>query len=83
MSTTTPAVEPLLYSRKLAAAALCLSVRAIDNLLSRGVFKTVQVGTRRLIPASELKKFARSGFAGDLAPATAPATTPATTEAVA
>lgn len=61
--------QPLLYSRKLAAQALSLSVRSIDYLLAAGKIQTVRVGSKVLIPAKELQKFARTGHSGDLSAA--------------
>ncbi|MDR3725275.1 MAG: hypothetical protein P4K83_12430 [Terracidiphilus sp.] len=59
--------KPLLYSRKRAALALSLSIRAVDYLLKNGKFKTVRIGKKNLIPAAELERLAASGLAGALA----------------
>lgn len=50
----------LLYDRKNAAHALSISVRALDYFLANGAFQTRKVGKKRLIPHSELVRFARS-----------------------
>ena len=54
----TPIAPRLLYSRKSAAHALDVSVRTLDYLIARGEVKTRRVGTRILIPAPELERFA-------------------------
>jgi excisionase family DNA binding protein len=60
-------IDQLLYSRRDAARVLSLSVRSIDKLISKGQLSTVQVGTRRLLPRSELERIASQGVAGPLA----------------
>ena len=55
-------MEPLLYSRKLAGAALSLSVRSIDYLIQNGRLKTVRVGAKVLIPRSEIFALAKRGL---------------------
>lgn len=50
----------LLYDRKTAARALSISVRTLDRFLALGAFNTRRVGKKRLIPHSELIKFARA-----------------------
>jgi excisionase family DNA binding protein len=57
---------PLLYSRKLAAQALSLSVRAVDYLIHDSKLKTVRVGSKNLIPQAELVKFAKTGHAAPI-----------------
>jgi excisionase family DNA binding protein len=59
--------QPLLYSRKLAAQALSLSLRAVDYLLHEGKLKTIRVGAKNLIPRDELLKFAKNGLATPIA----------------
>ena len=54
--------EPILYSRKLAAAALSISLRSLTYLLTAQKIATVRVGKKNLIPAAELKRFARKGL---------------------
>jgi hypothetical protein len=57
--------EPFLYTVKLAAQALSLSVRSIHYLLDGGHVATVTVGKRRMIPAAEIKRIAAFGLALD------------------
>jgi excisionase family DNA binding protein len=52
-------VEKLLFSRRDAAVALSLSVRSIDYLISNGELSTRRVGRKILIPAVEIRRFAR------------------------
>jgi excisionase family DNA binding protein len=59
-------MEPLLFSRKLAAQALSLSVRAVDYLIHDSKLKTVRVGAKNLIPRAELLKFAKNGLAAPI-----------------
>jgi hypothetical protein len=54
----TPIAPRLLYSRKSAALALDLSVRTLDYLIAKGQVKTRRVGTRIMIPALDLERFA-------------------------
>ncbi|RRA49005.1 helix-turn-helix domain-containing protein [Acidipila sp. EB88] len=58
-------MEPHLYTKKLAAAALSVSVRAIDNLLTGNHISYVKVGQRRLIPRSEIVRVAQYGVAAN------------------
>ena len=53
--------EPILYSRKLAAVALSISLRSLTYLLTAGKIATVRLGKKNLIPAAELKRFAKRG----------------------
>ena len=53
--------EPILYSRKLAAAALSISLRSLTYLLTDKKIATVRVGKKNLIPAAALKRFAKRG----------------------
>jgi excisionase family DNA binding protein len=50
---------PLLLSKRNAAAALGISVRTLETLISVKELKTVRIGRRRLVPRHELEKFAR------------------------
>lgn len=50
----------ILYSRREAAEALCLSVRSIDHLISRDVLQPTKLGSRVLIHEKELLRFAAS-----------------------
>ncbi len=52
-------VEKLLFSRRDAAVALSLSVRPIDYLISNGALMTRRIGRKILIPAGEIRRFAR------------------------
>jgi Helix-turn-helix domain len=54
------AIEKLLYSRREAAAALSLSIRSVDYLISSGQLTTRRIGRKILIPVIELRKFART-----------------------
>lgn len=51
-------MEPILLSRKDAAALLGLSLRSIDYLLARGQLVARKLGRRTLIPRSAVEKFA-------------------------
>jgi hypothetical protein len=55
----TSPIEKLLYSRKDAAQALSISIRSLDYLIERGDFSTKRIGKKVLIPAAELRRFAR------------------------
>lgn len=57
-------VEKLLYSRRDAATALSLSVRSIDYLVASRRLISRRFGGKILIPASDLRRFARSDHAG-------------------
>lgn len=58
------AVEKLLYDRLSAAAALSISPRSVDYLIANRRLGTRRIGKRVLIPAAELKKFARADHFG-------------------
>jgi hypothetical protein len=60
-------MEPHLFSRKLAAQALSLSIRSIDYLVSDGHLKTVGIGSKRMIPRDQIIKFARNGLSSPIA----------------
>lgn len=49
------------YTKKRAAAALSISLRSVDNLINRGVLKTVRAGNRVIIQAESLKRFMKVG----------------------
>lgn len=51
--------ERILYSKRDAAAGLGLSVRTLETLIAVRELKSVSVGRRRMIPATELERFAR------------------------
>ena len=57
-------VERLLYSRKNAAFALSVSVRRVDYGIADGEFETRKVGTRVLITAASLRRWAASNHYG-------------------
>jgi excisionase family DNA binding protein len=52
-------VEKLLYSRRDAAEALSISIRSVDYLIERGDLPTKRIGKKVLIPAADLRRFAR------------------------
>ncbi len=52
-------VEKLLYSRREASEALSLSVRSIDYLVTTGRLPARRVGSKILIPAGAVRRFAR------------------------
>jgi excisionase family DNA binding protein len=51
----------MLYSRQEAAAALSISVRTLQRLISGGRMRAKRVGRRTLIPHTELEKFLKAG----------------------
>jgi excisionase family DNA binding protein len=51
--------QKLLLSRKESARILSLSLRSVSYLIEKGELKSRRVGSRVLIPRSELVKFAR------------------------
>ena len=53
-------LQKLLYDRRSAAAALSISIRSLDYYIARGEVRTIRIGRKVLIPASELKQFART-----------------------
>jgi excisionase family DNA binding protein len=50
----------LLYDRRTAAKLLSISVRSVDRLIGNKQLTVRRVGRRILIPAGELKRFARA-----------------------
>ena len=50
--------EPLLVGRKQAATMLSISVRALDYLIAGRKLTTRRIGSRVLIPVSDLRRFA-------------------------
>ena len=54
--------EPLLYSRRLAAEALSISIRSLSYLIANNELRTVAIASKNMIPAAELKKFAKRGL---------------------
>jgi hypothetical protein len=61
-------IEKLLYSRKDAAQALSISIRSLDYLIERGDFSTKRIGKKVLIPAAELRRFAKGDHPETLRP---------------
>jgi excisionase family DNA binding protein len=51
--------EPILLSKRTAAAMLGLSVRTLENLISRKELPARRIGTRCLIERQALERFAR------------------------
>jgi hypothetical protein len=64
-----PSVEKILYDRKSAACALSISVRSLDYVLAARQLETVKIGKKVLIPASELRRYARGNHFGPINPA--------------
>lgn len=52
-------VEKLLYSRREAAEALSLSIRSVDYLITTGRLPSRRIGSKILIPAGAIRRFAR------------------------
>jgi hypothetical protein len=52
-------VKKLLYSRRDAAEALSLSIRSVDYLITTRRLSTRRIGSKILIPAREIQRFAR------------------------
>lgn len=52
-------MDRLLYSRKEAAEALCLSLSSVDILIGRGMLRVRRQGRRLLIPQVEIEKMSR------------------------
>ena len=70
MQFNTASIEKLLYSRKDAAQALSISIRSLDYLIERGDFSTKRIGKKVLIPAGELRRFAKGDHPKALRPTT-------------
>jgi excisionase family DNA binding protein len=71
MSTVTVAsgsYEPLLLSRKQAAARLGLSVSSIDLLVKDGRLEHVKLGDRVAIPVRAVHQIAQTGVTGRIRP---------------
>jgi hypothetical protein len=49
----------LLYTRKEAAAALAISPRTLDTLISLRYFKPKRIGTRVQIPVKQIEEFVK------------------------
>lgn len=52
--------EKVLYSRKDAALCLSISLRTLDYLISQRQLITRRIGKKVLVPAMELRKFAKA-----------------------
>ena len=53
----------ILVTRQEAAVLLSVSLRTLDTLLARSELVTRRVGRRRLIPRTELERFAKRNHA--------------------
>jgi hypothetical protein len=58
---------PLLYSRRKAADALSISIRALDYLIARKQLATRRIGRKVMIPHGELVRFSRGDHPESLA----------------
>jgi len=54
-------VQPLLYSRRDAARLLGISLRSVDYLIASGKLKSRKIGSRILVPASQIARLAETG----------------------
>jgi excisionase family DNA binding protein len=54
-------MQKLLFARAEAALALGISLRKLDDLISRKSLRTVRIGKRNMFARAELERFARSG----------------------
>jgi excisionase family DNA binding protein len=52
-------MDPLLASKRQAAAALNVSQRTIHAMIARGELRAKRIGRRVLIPVAELRRLAR------------------------
>jgi excisionase family DNA binding protein len=59
-SVQTPIEQRLLIDRRNAAQYLSISQRSLDYLLAHGELHTRRIGSRVLIPISELQRYART-----------------------
>jgi hypothetical protein len=59
-SSQQPQPEPLLVTRKQAAFLLSISTRSLDFAIGTQQINIRKVGTRVLIPMSEVRRFARA-----------------------
>jgi excisionase family DNA binding protein len=64
---TIPNNQRLLVGRKEAADLLSISARVLDYLVATRQLSTRRIGSRVLIPISELQRFARADHPGRLA----------------
>ena len=51
--------EPLLYTRQAAAAMLSISVRSLDYMVGSKLIVVRRIGSRVLVPATELRRIAK------------------------
>jgi len=65
--TNRQSTDRLLVSRREAAWRLSISLRALDYLIANGSIPRQKIGSRMLIPAQALVKFASSTHPGHLA----------------
>ena len=61
---TTPTIaatptEPLLYTRQAAAQMLSISVRSLDYMIANKAITPRRIGSRILIPTTELRRVAK------------------------
>jgi excisionase family DNA binding protein len=59
-SVTVPPAQRLLVDRRTAAQYLSISQRSLDYLVSNGELNVRRIGSRVLIPSSELQRYAMS-----------------------
>jgi excisionase family DNA binding protein len=52
-------MDKLLFSKKEAAELLGISLRTVENLITRKELTSRRIGRRRMIPASTLAQFVR------------------------
>jgi excisionase family DNA binding protein len=54
-------VEPLLFDRRTTAKLLSISIRSVDYMVQNGKLGHRKIGTRVLIPASQVRRMADTG----------------------
>ena len=54
-------IEPLLYTRKITANLLSISLRSVDYMIQSGKLGHRKIGTRVLVPASQGRRMAETG----------------------
>jgi hypothetical protein len=57
-STSTQTTTRLLYDRRTAATQLSISVRSLDYMITNGTIKVRRIGSRVLVPHTELVRAA-------------------------
>ena len=60
-ATAAEQIEPLLYDRKTTAKLLSVSVRSVDYMVQTGKLKHRRIGSRVLIPATQVGRMAEVG----------------------